>query len=213
MLSCAAVIIKTVKGARPNEVAALRRQLDEQEVEHSICEGIPDEPPRTNFRRLLAQGAASERDYLIHLEDDIYLCPEFAAGVADRLRTEVANLWTFYDARQEAIAALATGQTYRRITPGAFRNTQAVAFATALIPSLLRRLPEWETAHPEHRSAVDCFLGWFCRVERLIICASVPPLVQHRQVPSLLGHRKQYGRISRAFTQRWGPIPGGDDPC
>jgi len=204
------VVVKTVAGARPSELAALQGQLAAQGVLPALtAAGEPGEAPRDNFRRVLRLGAASGREWLLHLEDDAYLAPDFAAKALALIGRGTANLWTFYSARKEDGEALAAGKECRRVTPGAFANTQAVAFPCCLIPHLLAYLPEWEAKHPEHRSAVDYFLGAFCRRERLLIQASVPSLVQHRAGKSLLGHRARFGRVSRTFAAAYGEVP----PC
>lgn len=203
-----AAFVKTVRGTRPQELAAVRGQLAAQHVPAAVVEGKPGEPPRDNFRRLLRAAAEADAEWVLHVEDDACLAPDFAPRATTLMASGVANVWTFYDARKESLEAMAAGRLYRRVSPGQFSNSQAVAFTPLLAGLMLDQLPEWEAGPgARHRSAVDYYIGWFVRRNRLILCASVPSLVQHREAKSLLGHRARYGRISRSFLAAYGETP------
>lgn len=202
------VLIKTVAGKRARELAELQGQFAAQGIVTTTIVGTSAEPPRENFRRLLRAGIEAGQPWIMHVEDDAFLAPDFAVQALACINRGVANVWSFYSARKEDLEALEAGKKYRRVTPTQFFNTQAVCFSPVFAARMLEDLPEWEAKNPQERSGVDVFIGWFCRKHKFIICVSVPSFVQHRQLPSLLGHRKRYGRISRTFALRYGAVPG-----
>lgn len=208
-----AVVLKTVQGTREQERGALLRQCAAQGIWAGVAWGEPGEAPRANLRRLLHMGIESGKPWLMHLEDDAYLAPDFTERVGVCLCSISECMWTFYSARKEDEAALAAGRLFRRVSPGAFANSQCVVLPASHLPEVLHYLPQWEAEHLEHRSAVDYFLGAYCGRVGLPIYAAVPPAVQHREVPSLLGHRARYGRVSRAFAACYGPTPTPEETC
>ena len=201
-----AIIVKAVSGKREAELAGLIRQFRDQGIEPEICYGTLEEPPRDNLRRLLGMAAASGRPYFAHVEDDAYLAPDFAGQALLRLQSDPDCMWTFYNARKEVRDAYRAGKDRCRITPSAFANTQFIVLPASHLSGILAYLPEWEARHPEHRSAVDYFFGAYCRQAGLRIYAAAPSLVQHLEIPSLLGPRASCGRISRAFREHYGEI-------
>lgn len=81
-----------------------------------------------------------------------------------------------------------------------------LAVSTGIVERFAAWLPSWETANPQHKAAQDLCLAAFCRAERLIVQATVPSLVQHRDADSFLGHpvgRRQ----SRTYRAVYGEIP------
>lgn len=199
-----AVLVKCVRGRREKELAELRQQLDKQGIRYSLCEGEPGEPPRDNFRRLLRMGIEHARHRILHVEDDAVLAPDFADRAIEFLGSEIANVWTFYSARKEDLAAYDAGKNHRRITPSQYFNSQAVSWPTCFAKPMLDYLPEWESAKKRGVSDCDIFIGDFCRKFRFTIFASIPSIVQHREIASLLGHRPRYGRVSRTFIRHYG---------
>jgi len=202
------ILIKTVANHRETERRELERQMGEQKISFQLVTGNGDEPPRENFRRLLLAAIAACRPWFAHVEDDAYLSPRFGDDAMKRLHENIADVWTFYSSRIEDLKPEHAARGWRRVTGGAFANSQCVMIPTIYARQMLDALPSWEIEHLRDESAVDYFIGWFVRKNKLTLCASIPSLVQHRQLPSLLRHRKRYGRISRTFAKAFGAVPG-----
>jgi hypothetical protein len=201
-----ACVVRSVRGKRNVERACLLQQCQDHGLQIDVAWGSLAEKPRQNWRRALDLAYKVERPWILQLEDDVYLGPDFAQKVLDYLGRNIANLWSFYDATTEGLAAWRNGPTQRRTTM--LSNCQAVAFHRDLVQPMLAYLPAWEERHPTFHSAVDIFLREFCAHERLIVRYSAPSLVQHRQTKSLLGPRASRGRISPSFLACYGPVPG-----
>lgn len=169
----------------------------------------PGEPPRNTFARALSAGTSCGRPWVVYLQDDAVLCPDFCVRLADYLRPEATfSVLALYSDRRRVLDAYHAEQSLVRLTTAELTMAVGLAVASAIVTPFTDWLLSWEASHPEHKAAFDLALGAFCRSEKLLIAAAVPSLVQHRDSSSLLGHpcgRRQ----SRTFRLAHGEVP----PC
>jgi hypothetical protein len=200
--------LRCVRNCRLRERAALLDQCRASDLSVILCEGDQAEPPRANWRRFLEMAAAEGEGYVLHLEDDAFLCPDFFNRLRPLLDRGSFNLLTLYSNHKRDMESLKAGKSLRRLTYSEFSGTVGFVIDACLAPLLLDSLPSWEAEHPEHRDACDYHLRDFLRQQRLIIQAAIPSLVQHRPGPSLLGHKGRW-RHSRTFAVVFGDVT----PC
>lgn len=207
-----AVIVKCVDGRRHEQLNQLKGILESQCVPFVLCEGKDGESPRDNFRRLLRVSMEMDKPVTLHVEDDAYPSPDFSEKAIECLsESGLHDIWTFYSARKEDVVAYKQGRTSRRITPSQYFNSQAVSWPTKHCAAMLEYLPAWEVERKRGISDVDVFIGSYARLAGIKIIASVPSIVQHREIVSMLGHRPRYGRISRTFLMHYGLTPDIDE--
>lgn len=160
----------------------------------------PDAPPKANTSRWLRIGAETGRPWVLHLEDDVHVGPDFGQLPA--------ILFTVPD--RVAVAAffsIADGPDgWTRVAPSRWCMHQCTAVRAGLAAGFEEFAAEWYEAHPQHRSASDLLLGAWCAHRGAGVAAYRPSLVQHRPLPSTLGPRSRR-RESRSFHRAYGEIP------
>lgn len=202
-----AIIMRCVAGQRGRERAALLSQIQLQGLPKPIlCEGTAKEGSRSNWKRFLRLTSALNNEWILHVEDDACLAPDFAFRAIALLSRGVANVLTFYSDRKRVLEAFQAGKDLTRLTYSDFCGTVCFAMPTCFATPLLDYLPQWEQMNPQHAAAEDYHLRDFCRRERLLIQASVPSLAQHRPGPSLQRHPPGRYRYSRTYLAAYGEI-------
>lgn len=188
---------------RRRERQSLVRELERQEVSAVCVEAMANEPPRQTFLRTLRAAAPP---WAVYLQDDAWPAPDFAARLKPLLDAAAFNVLSLYSDRACVSAAVAKGKPLVRLSAGELTMAVGLVVATELVDPFATFLPEWERSNPQHRAAFDLALGAFCRRERLIVRATAPSIVQHRDTESFLGHPCGRRR-SRSYLAAYGEVP------
>jgi hypothetical protein len=205
------VAIPTVASRRP--MFELLKENIERECSGAVltthCH--PDQgDPRDDFPALMDRAAWSSREWILQLEDDVWLAPGFGVSALSALAHVAesgAAAATLFSRSRRDIEMLRAGQRWRRQAPSSFCMMQAVFVRSRVMRGFAEWAPSWYAAHPEHRGrAADLLFGAWISRNRLTMLAHVPSLVQHRAVPSTIpGHHG--ARQSETYRMVFGDVP------
>jgi hypothetical protein len=167
-----------------------------------VHEHVAGEPVRVDFPRVLRLAAEQGRPWILQLEDDVQLCPNFGAeALAHGL--DQADVVTLFSRSKADLAAMDRGEVLRKIGPSSFSMSQAFFIRADLAVGIEGFAPGWYAAHPEHNRAADLLLGAYLSQKKARVLVRVPSLVQHKRLPSTLpGHHG--ARQSESFTRAFG---------
>lgn len=165
--------------------------------------------PRDDFPTLMNRAAWSSREWILQLEDDVWLAPGFGTAALDALAHVAdsgAAAATLFSRSKRDLEMLRSGQRWRRQAPSSFCMMQAIFVRAKVMRGFAEWAPSWYAAHPEHRHAADLLFGAWLSRNGLTMLAHVPSLVQHRAVPSTIpGHRG--ARQSETYRIVFGDVP------
>ncbi|AMV24611.1 hypothetical protein VT84_09460 [Gemmata sp. SH-PL17] len=204
MLSSGAGAVSFVVQAHPSRGAAvgqLRAELARQGCPEPRVEWDTGRGAVETWRDCLSAPPAAG-GWLVYLQDDAWPAPDFAPRLGNLLARGPFAVLMLYSARKEA-APVPRG--YATANPTAMCSAVGLVVASGIVPAFAAFYPDWLAAQPNHTFANDLALGAFCRRERLPVAIAAPPLVQHRPLKSLLGHRR--GRESKHYRERYGEVP------
>lgn len=174
-------------------------------------EHIPGDPPRVDFPAVLNQAfMGSSANWIMCMDDDIWLCPNFAARCLDALtyvEGAAANAVTFFTRSKRDLEMMAEGTQWRWQPGSAFSMTQCVAVRRSLLEGFPAWAPSWYAAHPQHIHATDLILGSWLKAHGQRMLVHVPSLVQHRWTRSTLPSRAS-ARQSESYRAAFGEVPG-----
>jgi hypothetical protein len=175
----------------------------------AVSRHIEGEPARDDCLRALRLGATLGRRWVVYLEDDAYLAPVFDQ-VARRTLAEADagshRLVSFYSDNRRVLRAADEGRTTCTLEARYLWSTVCVAVRAADVAAVAAFAPRWYDDHPEHWHASDLLLGSWCRTAGSDVVVAVPSPVQHRDLPSTLGHDVVRRRYSRTFRRAYGPV-------
>lgn len=197
-------VIQAVPNSRERELGELTELLRVQQIEPVVVMANRQEPPRSTFLRALLAGCPSP--WIIYLQDDAVISPDFAIWLGDVLPRQSFSVLMLYCNLRESVVAYQEGRHLTNVAHSRLNMAVGLAIAGGIVPAFRDFLPKWENANSHHNAGMDLALGAFCRHERLIIRAIVPSIVQHRDTESLLGHPCGR-RKSRTFTMHYGALP------
>jgi hypothetical protein len=206
------VTIPTVLPQRRDSLLELLDQL------RGLCPLVPtvvsphvDGAPRgRDFLEALRLGAALDCDWTLHLEDDAYLAPDFADVALSRLAEADRKgipVVSFYSDNRRVLAAMAEGRTSCELPARYLWATVCIAVRSREVSAITAFAPSWYADHPEHWHASDLLLRSFYASAGATVLLAVPSAVQHRDLPTTLGHRTRRARFSRSFLAVYGPVP------
>lgn len=163
---------------------------------------------RADFPVLMDAALGTARPWLLQLEDDVALAPNFGT-LALRALNEAADraaAISLFSRSKADLTMLASGQRWRRQAPSSFCMMQAIFLRADALRGLSEWAPTWYARHPEHRGrAADLLLGAWLSRNRQGLLVHVPSLVQHRQVPSSIpGHHG--ARQSESYRNAFGEV-------
>lgn len=170
-------------------------------------EGRPS--PLRTYLEALRLAPAWATHHLV-LQDDAVLCRNFTPAALLALESRPDGPLTFFVSEQHRESAHhirgAYGRGERFVAVPSRRWIPAVALAwpAELVPRFLEYVEaqRW----PGMFVADDEAIGRFCRLEHVEVLATVPSLVQHPDIPSLIGRRRiRAGRRAIHYI-------GNDDP-
>jgi hypothetical protein len=212
MDSLYAVTIPTMLPERSACLGSVLCQLAAQcpDVPVAVSAHLPGAPRGRDTVEALRRGASFGCAWTIHLEDDAYLAPDFDAVVRVRLDEAYHGGFpavAFYTDNPRALKAQAAGRSSCALPARYLWATVCLALRTAAVESIAAFAPGWYRAHPEHRHASDLLLRSYYSARAAEILLAVPSPVQHRDMPTTLGHLVGRRRYSRTYQAAYGPVP------
>lgn len=186
-------------------VADLARKCPEAKV--VLHRHVPGEPAWVTFPTTLMRagvvGHLTRRPWVLQLEDDVDLAPDFG-----RLALEVGlddcDVLTLFSRSRRDLAAMDRGEKVRRLNPSAFSMSQGFFIRREMAVGVHVFAPSWYADHPQHNRAADLLLADYLSTVCARVLVRVPSLVQHRRGPSTLpGHHgaRQSESYRRAFGE------------
>jgi len=155
----------------------------------------PGRPPSDRVPRIF--GPRTDSSWILHLEDDVRLGPDFGRVIPSVLQASDRPAVSFFDT--------VDGATGLHTARKPFYWAQCLAVRADIAPGFVPFYEEWIASHDEHHSAVDVAFGDYTTHIGTPIYVYRPSQVQHRPVPSTLGSRSTH-RQSPTFDDG-----GGDE--
>lgn len=197
------VSIRTVVGRRDAEAAALLRSVS------TFCGGAVLSPHRDgrtvpeSYADALA--AACGATWALQLEDDAILAPDFDERALELLdvasRAPRVGLVSFYSGRRIKPGE-SLPESSHEILPGAkFLMAQAFAMRSELVDDHNAFMLEFTRERPY---ATDTATATWMKARGLRYVRAWPSIVQHMDLPSLSGHRRNPNRFSESFRAVYG---------
>jgi hypothetical protein len=201
------IVIPTVPEKRGKILCELLMQL-QQQFPAPVILGLQreNETARQNRDRIFGMVINHAVQWILYLEDDIMLSPEFGQCVSNALQSDDANsekvaAVTFYSNSKKDVVK--ENFYFRTVAPKQFYGICCLAIKPHIVKSFLDYAPSWYSEHPEHHDAYDLMIGSCISMLKKKILVFVPSQVQHRDTDSLLNHR--YGRRkSQSFLEAYG---------
>lgn len=173
---------------------------------------VPGTAASIDFPALMAHALTASADrgstWILQLEDDVWLAPDFGALAIDALvRADEAgaDALTIFT-RTKADLDLMPGPSLRRQSPASLSMTQGVFVRRSMMIGFDEWAPSWYREHPQHNHASDLLLGSWLSRRKAKLYAHIPSLVQHRAVPSMLPSRGGT-RQSTSYRMAFGEVP------
>lgn len=205
-----AIVVPTV-ASRAALLADLVRQVREEcsgarVVIHTHVEGTP---ARVDFPIAIASALLTVRQWILQLDDDVWLAPGFgraALAAIEHAEAENVGAVSLFSRSARDLEMLSKAERWRSQPPKSFYMNQAVLLRARALDGFAAWAPSWYEEHPEHQRAADLLLGAWLSMNRQRMLVHVPSLVQHRAVPSTLqNHRGK--RQSESYRRAFGEVP------
>jgi hypothetical protein len=193
------VAISTVQPRRSDALGALLGQLAVQAPQASIRVEVQD-PLRDARDRVARVWGRARRPYLVALEDDVILAPDWGRRVLRAIREEPRRCVVWFDKpdRQDGARPIEY--------PGFFPSGLCTSCPSTWAVRMAELAPRWWADNPNVDShATDMALGWAANELRYECVTMFPSAVQHRlenDCPSTNGARGD--RISQSFKRHYG---------
>ena len=146
-----------------------------------------------NARRAWGTVTGNATHHLV-LSDDAEVCANFIEIAEEALAVHDDSVVTFFNARKDVLAAKERGDSWIRLST--FLWGQSMVMPVYMIPRFLRWARENVKEGYPHD---DAMLGMFCEANEVPIYCTVPHLVNHLLVKSILGHQPPGSRSSHWF--------------
>lgn len=189
------IVIPTVQPTRRASLLSLIAQLAEQCPAASIRIEIhkSGDPPSARAQRCF--GKHKHGEWILYIEDDVFLSPDFGALVPTILSTVHEERYvSFYSGRNTKREGLVRA-------PSKFSGALCLAITSAGAVTLPWLYREWLRKHPEHFDALDLAIGDLLAPGLIYY----PSQAQHRSLKSTLGARSTH-RTSPTFQRAYGEI-------
>lgn len=212
MDSLYAVTIPTVLPERQACLGSVLSQLAVQcpDVPIAVSPHLHGAPRGRDTVEALRRGASFACTWTMHLEDDAYLAPDFDSVVRARLDEALHAGYpvvAFYTDNPRSLKARTEGRSSCALPARYLWATVCMAVRTDDVENIAAFAPSWYATHPEHWHASDLLLRSFYTAQTKEILLAVPSPVQHRDVPTSLGHDVRRRRYSRTFQAAYGSVP------
>jgi len=165
-----------------------------------------EETARQNRDHLFSLAIQHDSQWIIYIEDDVILSPEFGPCVSNALQSNEAisnkvAAVTFYSNSSKDV--IRDTYYFRTVAPSQFYGICCIAVKPFVAKSILENAQRWYDCHKEHHDAYDLMMGACISRMKKKILVFVPSQVQHRDSRSLLNHK--FGRRkSRSFSKAYG---------
>jgi hypothetical protein len=164
----------------------------------------PGTLPRVDFPIALGAAGRVGRPWILQLEDDVVLAPNFGACVLPWL--DDCDVLTLFSRNGADLEAMYRGESVRRMGPSSFSMSQGFLIRSELAVGIEAFAPTWYAAHPEHNRAADLLLAAYLSERKARVLVRVPSLVQHLRGPSTLPNHRG-ARQSESFRRAFGEVP------
>jgi len=161
-------------------------------VVHTIPQWTTDKyTERDAFVAISNVLAGATRRWVIYMEEDVELDPEFGARVPQILTelpsTHPFGAVSFFSSDEQDKERLAKGvYIYEREE---FFHSQCIAMRLHVAQAWQRMIvPWWDAAPQRKKRCIDLSFGSCCKEIGTNLLTYLPSLVQHRQIPSGYGH-------------------------
>lgn len=165
----------------------------------------PGTLPRVDFPAAMGKAFGAGHEWILQLEDDVSLCPNFGRHLSESLPwiRDNVDCATFFSRSRKDLDAMKRGERWRRIAPKAFSMSQCFIVRSSLLDGFNEWYPEWYSDNPQHERAADLLFGAWLSIKGARVAVHIPSLVQHKLGRSTIpGH---YGaRQSQSFEQAFG---------
>jgi hypothetical protein len=201
------VVIRAVRGDRERWVADLLDRLAFRPGAVVSWHGEGRTVPESYADALAAWDGRGVR-WVLQLEDDAILSPDFEAHALRLLRRADARpdvgLVSFYSGRRLRPGEAPPDPPTLEYLPGArFLMAQAIALRAGSVADHNGFLLRW-TSERGRPYATDPATAAWLSARGLRYARAWPGIVQHRDVPSLYGHRRNPNRFSSSYDARYG---------
>ena len=202
------IVIRTVSSQRMSLLKRLQDQL------HPLDFVVSDRSDRLNtyaddWFNAMRKGQDPTKKWLIHLEDDAFLAPNWKEEVLKLLsetpkQIKVASFYSGKRMKPE-LQNLSTPH-WEYLRGSSFFMHQCTAWRMEYIDYFINGIKSQWSNHPEYRKIdfIDQALMDFLVQEKQKFARVFPSLVQHTGRTSLIGHANSKSRQSSSFTYFYG---------
>lgn len=197
------IVIRSVPGAREAMVADLAARV-RRFAPVSVSYHHPGRSVPESYADALAW--PTSRRWVLQLEDDAILAPDFEEH-APRMFFEIdddqrVGLLSFYSGRRIADGESLPPEPMVERLPGArFLMAQAIAMRAEHVADHNAFMLNFTRVRPY---ATDTATAAWLKIRKLRFARAWPSIVQHRDVPSLSGHRPNSNRRSSSYEAIYG---------
>lgn len=203
--------ISTLQPNRANTLGRLLFQIAEQCPCVPVCVAphAPNTPAWIDYINALDTARRMNSDWIVALEDDAFLAPDFGPRTTNALSyadTNGESVVLLYGNYIDDLRAMDNGITWRRQTPRAIWGSVGIAIRSVGVDGLRKFATAWHDSHPEHVRASDLMIREWFACERMKVGVPIPSLVQHADAPSTVGNNTGRPRFSRSFRRHYGAL-------
>lgn len=147
--------------------------------------------------------------YLLLLEDDVFLSPEFGDRVLDgfnQMEQAHAGAITFFSRSKKDLKVLQEGKNTRTLSPSSFYMSQCIGVKVDLMDGFKDHANFWYNQHSSTTRAADLLFGSWMSQKREKMLAYVPSQVQHVKGKSTLEGHNVGARQSQTYESIYGKL-------
>jgi hypothetical protein len=160
-----------------------------------------------HYIRLLE--SVTNEDYLVRLEDDAVLAPDYQTvleWVLDEMRAMDYSVTMLFATFPE-IQCPDSGHEIKAIRSAFVCSGVALVYDSRIIKPFVEFYKQGPCPTPVHKyGPPDATLGMYLQQENLKLGVLTPSIVQHQEGPSFLGHGWKGARQSHTFRARYGEL-------
>jgi hypothetical protein len=205
------IVIRTVSAHRMHLLQRLQQQLKPLDFV------ISDRSDRQNtyaddWFNAMRKGQDQSKKWLIHLEDDAFLSPDWKVSVLNLLNQIPLDIkvCSFYSGKRMKPEFQGLSKPHWEYLRGsAFFMHQCTAWKMEYVDYFVDGIKSQWASHPEYRKIdfIDQALMDFMVQKKEKFARVFPSLVQHTGDKSLIGHANSKSRQSSSFTYFYGDTP------
>lgn len=169
--------------------------------------------PKVDFPLAIEFASMQAKDhgcsYLLLLEDDVFLSPEFGNRVLDgfnQMEQAHAGAITFFSRSKKDLKVLQEGKNIRTQSPSSFYMSQCIGVKTSLMEGFKDHAEIWYNQHPSATRAADLLFGSWMSLKKEKMLAYIPSQVQHVKGKSTLEGHNVGARQSQTYESIYGKL-------